>query len=289
MTLYPRAPFPSAYYEGFLDLLVADERIKVITYDDLPWSTRDTYRSHYPREWERWRALVKDDGEARRSIFVLLQHDVDLLPELTHAALELEAARGLRSTVLIFNRLVDRTRLREDEIVEFTPYEIDVPRLQALERDHGFVVGYHSNAVEQARWDLRRAARIFRRDVRELRRHFHIRFFSPHGGVPGPNGENNTSLAVPHPANPRLRWVANRYGPRFDGSYSDGGIYGRPLDDRDLRDFVRTWKPGGRYRVLTHPQYYGASAPMAQFEGVDWCTRLFGATPGEIWAGVAPV
>lgn len=281
MTPARPAIFPLAYYEGFLDLLASDDRIRTITFADLPWVRLDRHTAGYPREWARWQRRVADPSR----IHVLLQHDVDATPERTMKLVELEAERGLRSSVMIHNRLHDRKRLARDGVVEFAPYDLDVPRLQELERD-GFVIGYHSCAVEQSLWDLGRARRLFVEDVRELRKSFDIRFFNPHGGIPGPDDVNNRSISPPFTLRRRVRWVSNRFGCRWDGGYSDGGIYGRPLDGRDLRAFVRTWRPGKRYRVLTHPQYYGATEPFDQFADVAWYADLFGRSPEEIWAGV---
>ena len=262
-----RAPvLPLAYYEGFLDALMADERIRVITFADLAWTRLDRRDKHYPREWKRWQKRADRDA-----IYVLLQHDVDAAPERTTAVLRLEAERGLRSNVMVFNRRHDRPRLAQEGALEFTPYDIDVPLLQELERE-GFVVGYHCSAVEQALWDLERARAVFADDVRELRKHFDIRFFNPHGGVPGPAGVNNNSIDPPRVG---VRWVSNRFGARFNAAYSDGRLTARSLDELDLRAFVRTWKPGKRYRILTHPQYYGATEPLEQFRDVEWYAALF--------------
>lgn len=270
---------PLAYYEGLLDLLAADPRIRTITYADLPWALLDRPQDHYPREWRRWQRHADPD-----TIYVVLQHDVDASPERTLRVVELEAERGLRSSVMVFNRHHDRQRLARDGVLEFRPYDLDVPRLQQLEQS-GFVVGYHSCAVEQSGWDLERAKEQFVTDVRELRESFDIRFFNPHGGVPGPGGVNNRSIVVPRGT--RVRWVSNRHGCRWDAGYSDGALYGdTPLAERDLRDFVRTWQPGRRYRVLTHPQYYGATEPVEEFADDPWYRELFGRSPADIWRDV---
>jgi hypothetical protein len=101
------------------------------------------------------------------------------------------------------------------------------------------------------------AAEIFREDVSALRVHHPIRFFSPHGGVPTADGRNNTSIEVPVDMGD-LIWVHNRNSASFKATYSDGGINNRARDPemRDLINFVRRMKPGNRYRILTHPQYF---------------------------------
>jgi hypothetical protein len=175
------------------------------------------------------------------------------------AVLKEEDQRGLRSCVMVFNRRHDRALLRRERELAYTEYAIDWPELQRLERERGFVVGYHCNAVEQALWDADRAQARFEADVAALRRRFDVRFFSPHGGVTGPNGVNNFHVRVPQALMRDIRWVANSHSVTFDGYYSDGAASDpkRDLTARDLRDFVRSWQPGRRYRVLTHPQYYG--------------------------------
>ena len=89
-----------------------------------------------------------------------------------------------------------------------------------------------------------------------------------------------------------VRWVHNKWGPRFDGVYSDGGL-GMPRYnvERDLRKFVKTWKPGNRYRILLHPQYYGADHQAkgvngADLTGVDWYEDLVAiyADGGSAWS-----
>jgi hypothetical protein len=121
--------------------------------------------------------------------------------------------------------------------------------------------------------------------VASLRSRFDIRFFSPHGGIAGPDGSNNASIVVPNDLRAAVRWVCTGHGPKFDGSYSDGGIKSprRDIARRDLRDFVRTWRPGKRYRVLTHPQYYtDAAQPVDELLRAQWYRGLFEG-PGGTW------
>ncbi len=282
---------PLSYYVGLLDLLARDPRIEVITYADLPWGDDQDYRSRYPGEFDRWRQWLAGDPQRAHRIYVLLQHDLDSAPERTMAVLEAEALRGVRSTVMIFNRLVDRHRLMADGVVELLPYEVDHERLERMERELGFGVGYHCNAYEQAGWEIERAVDRFRADVAQLRRRYDIRVFSPHGGAPGPDSTNNHSIDPPPDLDPPVRWVANRHTLRLAGSYSDGGLLDplRDIEPRDLRAFVRTWQPGRRYRVITHPQYYGDDAqPAASLNTAAWYRKLFGRsqTAAEIWRDI---
>lgn len=274
------AMFPLAYYAGFLDYLAARrDRIEVVTYADLPWADRDDYRRDYPREWERWQAARDPDR-----IYVLLQHDVDALPERAIEIGRLEAERGLRSTFMIHRRRHNRRILRDERRIELLPYELDVDALQRLERE-GFVVGYHHNALEQTLWDERRARALMRDDIEALREHFDIRFMSAHGGVKSPDGRNNSSVKLSRWLRREVRWVCTGHGCRVDGHYEDGGYAAqrRPFEGSDLRDLVRTWEPGRRYRVNVHPQYYGEpSALDTRFVDAPWYRGLF--EDGDPWA-----
>ena len=64
---------------------------------------------------------------------------------------------------------------------------------------------------------------------------------------------------------------------RFHGNYSDGGLNNRKRDpnQRDLRDFVKTWEQGKRYRVLLHPQYYhNPFSPSEWLSTADWYRKM---------------
>lgn len=275
--------FPPAYYAGFLDFLAARrERIEVITYADLPWAGRDDYRRDYPREWERWQA----ERDPTR-IYVLLQHDVDARPDRALGMAQLEAERGLRSTLMVHRRVHDRRALRERREVHYLDYDLDIPELQRLERDHGFVIGYHHNALEQELWNEGRARRRMREDIEALREHFDIRFMSAHGGVKSPDGRNNSSVKLSRWLRREVRWVCTGHGVRVEAHYEDGGYAAkrRPFESTDLRDFVRTWQPGKRYRVNVHPQYYGEPAELdARYADAAWYRGLF--QQGDPWVAL---
>ena len=290
----PAGPlFPLAYYLGFLDLLAESPQIEVLSYGNLQWEEDEDYEDRYPGEFARWQQWLADDPQRKDRIYVILQHDVDSSPERTMTVLEAEAERGLHSTAMIFRELIDRRTLAEQGVVATIPYEIDHDRLSVLEREHGFGVGYHCNAYERAHWDMERAREQFQTDVEALRDRYDIKVFSPHGGVPGPDSTNNHSVHPPATLRPPVRWVANRHTLRIARSYSDGGIRDpkRDIETRDLRDFVRTWQPGRRYRVLTHPQYYGDDAePCEPLLRAEWYRNLFPhpPTPSQIWHSVEP-
>lgn len=271
------AYFPLRYYVGFLEYLAANpDLFEVITYDDLAWDGDFDFRRHYPHEHAMWKRRLSSSDRAGK-IHVLIQHDVDSRPERTHALLREESRLAIPSNIMIFNRRHDRKLLKHYGALGYTDYNIDTYHLQHLET-LGFVVGYHTNAVEQAGWSLPNAIARFRDDLETLRAKFRIRYFSPHGGVPGPDGSNNRDIPIPEDVAKDVRWVHNGHTPRFDGNYSDGGINNpkRDIRTRDLRDFVRTWRRGGRYRVLIHPQYYDDTArPAENLSVAHWYREIF--------------
>lgn len=264
---------PFEYHAGFLELLASRPDVfNTITYADLPWGDDDDYRAGYRDEWRAWLAGLAESGDDR--MHVLIQHDVDGSPERTMAQVELELQLGLRSNVMVHAHCFDRIALREGRKEE-VPYELDIELLKRAEQA-GCVIGYHSNCVEQALWDLDAAPEYFSADVAELRQHFDIRHFSPHGGVPGPNGVNNVDMILPDELTRDVRWVHNKYAPSFNGRFSDGGLLTREAADRDLRPFVRGLERGKRYRVLTHPQYYW-SPPAREdtLEAASWGREIY--------------
>ena len=285
-----RACLPSRYLVDFLELLhERRDEIEVLTYADLPWGDDWDYENHYPVEFARWKRQMRSGQRDRRKIHVILQHDVDNEPQRTMALLREEQRLGLRSNVMIFNQRVNRRVLQKTGRMEYKRYEIDHEELRRMQAA-GFVIGYHSNAYEQALFDREKASAIFERDVAELRRHFDIRFFCPHGGVRDAEGHSNAALDIPPSLRQSLRWVLNRHTARFDGSYSDGAMNSpkREADNRDLRRFVETWRPGKRYRILIHPQYYDKTCfRTRRLSGVPWYEEVLscyeGTPPRSAW------
>jgi hypothetical protein len=271
------AYIPLRFFTDFLDFLVAHpDKFEIITYDDMPWGDDHDAAGAYPSERSRWEAQLRAADRDAAKIYVLLQHDVDTRPDRSMAVLRHELARGARSNLMIFVRRVDRRHLRDTSELRFTPYELDHALLERATRA-GFVIAYHQNAFEQSHFDEGRAERIFTDDVRILSRRFPIRFTSAHGGTPAPDGRNNRDVSMPVDLVGRVRWVHNGFSPWFAGTYSDGGINSpkRDPEKRDLRDFVRTWRPGTRYRVLTHPQYYAPDPGISpRLAGVQWYEEI---------------
>lgn len=247
--------FPFEYLRHLLHYLKNNNQFEIITYDDLSWQEEDSPLEFYPNEYKNW--VKKAD---RNKIYILLQHDVDFLPEKTHNLLEEELQCDIKSNVMIFNKRLDRPKLKENELL-FTNYEIDKNLLKKCEK-RGFIVGYHNNAVEQALYNLQNAEKIFKNDVGELKKSFNIKYFSAHGGVPNNEKINNTSMHYKYDR--KLLWVHNKISVKFEKTYSDGGINGKNTnpDERSLVSFLNNMKCGKRYRILLHPQYYDNNVKM---------------------------
>ena len=271
---------PLRFFTDFLAFLARHrERIEIITYDDLDWRDDYDYRDNYPAENARWKGQFDTGGRSRDKFYVLLQHDVDDTPERTMAILRRERELGLCANVMIFNRAVSRPVLEQTGRVVDMPYRLDRTALAAYAREHGFVVGYHHNAYEQACFDLETAWDLMRRDIGELRRQFDLRYLSAHGGTRSAAGDSNSVTGLPPDLENRIRWVHNRFGVRFKANYTDGALNAHIYDPegRDLRDFVRSWRPGYRYRILTHPQYYSSPHRVAPcLEPTRWYREVLG-------------
>jgi hypothetical protein len=269
--------FPRRFLTDFLKFIsdhCAD--IGVLTYASLPWGDDRDYEGSYPEEFARWVAGLQAGEFDRRKAHVLIQYDVDSRPERTMALLASPEHSGVPSNMMIFNRCIDRVALKNDDILKVKDYRIDYQLLTRLENE-GSVIGYHSNAVERAHFDLERALAIFFEDVEELSARFNVRFFSAHGGVVGPKGEKNRSLEIPRDRRRDLKWVHNGVSPRFKATFSDGGHHRTNISpaERDLRDFVRRFQPGQRYRILIHPQYYDLHPRVSmRFSGTVWYDEL---------------
>ncbi len=251
--------FPYLYALGFLKFIHRHrDRIDVITYDELDWGQDYNYQAFYPEEHRSWKESLKSGQRSGEKVYLILQHDVDQEPNQTHDLISDEQRLGIRSNVMVFNRKIDRRVLSKHGEVVVSDYEVDWQFLRSFQQEEGFVIGYHCNAYERAGFDRKLAEDLFLQDVKELRRRLEIRYFSPHGGVRDQYGVSNASLDLPGALHQDLRWVHNRYSIRLDAQYSDGALNGkRDPEKRDLRDFVRSWKQGRRYRILIHPQYYG--------------------------------
>lgn len=252
------APFPLGWYRDVLETLRRRD-VDVVTYRDLFADSDDfDFESCYEREFRRWH-----ERRDPNRITLVIQHDVDFVPPFTDRVMRLEMEFGYRSNVFVFAER-DRSNVPPDSPYGDEPYELDHNFLAEAE-SRGFVVGYHQNALNLAGPDLDAAVERFRGDVRSLRDRHRIDFFCPHGGpacvVDGVRLHNH-HVPVPEELRTSLRWVYNRYGVRFSGRWSDGGL--RRLADParlerlDVVDaFLERMEPGKRYLLLTHPQLWG--------------------------------
>ncbi len=249
--------FPLAAYAAWLDDML-DRGVVFLTYQDLFADCRDRdWESGYRNEYIKWKKRCDSDR-----VYILLQHDVDFAPDFTRRMVALEADRGIRSNIFLFNELAGG--YPTDSPYDDTPYKLDTEFLQGAEAA-GWTIGYHQNVVPRCNGTMASASHLFESDVHELRTMFQIEYFCPHGGRGAElDGKfrNNYDIEVPDSLSGTLRWVYNRYGLRYSGRWSDGGI--RRVDDVEkldaldlLGNFSQGLQRGHRYFVLTHPQLWG--------------------------------
>lgn len=267
----PNAYFPIDYLIHLFEFLKKNNQYKIITYDDLCWQKNDYPEKLYPNEYINWNK-IKD----KNKIYILFQHDVDSVPERTEKLLREEIRLGIKSSVMIFNKRVNRTELKKNKKLSFTRYDLDKKFLLRIQKK-GFIIGYHMNAVEQSLHNLKVANKIFNADIDELREIFNIKYFSAHGGVTGKNNMNNYSIKYQY--NKNLIWVHNKISARFEKTFSDGGINNTNKlvspDSRSLINFLNDMKPGRRYRILLHPQYYDKNMkPNKILEDQEWYKNI---------------
>lgn len=265
----PKSCFPLQWYRRFLEE-IRKRKIEILTYDDLLADCKDRdYKNGYSREFRSWYLRTLADRFMRRikrkedRAFLLIQHDVDSLPLYTKRMVAMEAEYGIRSNIFIFCEKYYRVPNRR-------AYELDFEFFQQAERA-GFVVGYHQNALQLAGFDIESAKKRFYEDVMNLRKHFAIKYFCPHGGVGrSVNGKTlyNNDVPVPKELEDSIQWVYNKYGMYYSGRWSDGGI--RSISDINrlrgldiIEEFVKKMKPGKRYFALIHPQRWGYNIDMS--------------------------
>ncbi|MDA1257666.1 MAG: hypothetical protein O3C10_07465 [Chloroflexi bacterium] len=248
------AAFPLAWYADFLDEIVR-RGIRVVTYRDLFAGVDDyDHEQRFPLEKAAWDSRTQDSHPPT----LVIQHDVDYVPEFTHRMIEMEMACGIRSNVLVFNEL-HATESQEAK----RPYGLDFDLLRRAEAA-GFVIGYHNNVLQRGVRTLAEAEVKFEADVVALRKQVSIEYFCPHGGraveIDG-KSMHNYDVPIPQSLRGTIRWVYNRFGVKFNSTWSDGGIRKRVGDAVDSLDLVGTYvpsmSPGRRYFVLVHPQRWG--------------------------------
>lgn len=247
---------PKRALEDLLHAVSASGRDK--HYGQLDWEDSFSVEEMYSIEWATWRNA--QEKEASKLLSLFLQFDIDSEPERGNSLIRLLERFPLRASVMIFNKRINRQHLRERGKVTFTDYETDTTLLNSLQASGQISIGYHTNAMEQALWSPQKALEIFERDIESLRRVYQsIEIFSPHGGVPGPLGENNHDIPVTSSVQEKLkvRWVHNRRAPTFNAAFSDGGFSNpnREAGRLNFPGFVGARVQGQRARVLIHPQY----------------------------------
>ncbi len=256
----PIANFPLPWYEEFLQRLIGDN-IQTITYQDLFAESDDReYMSNYSREFRAWNEEVRDPQQR----YLLIQHDVDDVPEFTKRMVAMEAFYGIRSNIFMFR---DGFSYHNDR----PPYAIDHDFFQEAERN-GFVIGYHQNAFALAGFQMEPAIHRYRSDVDYLRQFYKIEFVVPHGGVGAEiDGRlvQNPDVPMPPEFEGNLRWVYNRYAVRFTERWSDGGLR-KTRDAQRIKgfdlvgDFLPKLRPGTRNFCLIHPQRWGYNVDPKQ-------------------------
>lgn len=224
------------------------------------------------RQLRRYMGISTDflvrQGEAE----VFLQHDADRNPENTIAVMELEQKLGVTSSNYFFVKRASRYK------GDVEPYELDLAKLKSLECS-GFEIGYHLNGPELAGYDTAEGWAIIESHSAFFREHFKLRSFVPHGGQPGPQGENNDHIQ--HIGCLKdLVWAYNSRGIVTDITWSDGGLEcPESIRLEDPRDVARRVKGHMRARFLFHPQYYGAALrPDINNVGVtstEWWQKLW--------------
>ena len=127
----------------------------------------------------------------------------------------------------------------------------------------------------------------FRYEIDAMRKHFPVRYFSPHGGWTDELGRGNASFNYPQHVDCGAKWVHNRFSPKFHGYYSDGGPMSRIRRNDptvDLMTWLATLQPGQRYRMLIHPQYFSRKT-FVPLEGIEaeWYGRVLATAETGRW------
>lgn len=271
------AYFPLSYLTDMLGYFRNNrDRYSIITYADLLWEDDYDYKNGYPEEKKRWLHGIKTGLIDNNKAYVLIQYDMDSCPERTMAVLSHKSHSCIPATITRFLKRVNRRLFKYKNILEYTDYNIDLELLNRLTK-HQFLIAYHSNCYERSGHNEILAKEILKDDIEELRKYHDIEYYTAHGGVPCKAGKNNKDIEPSDQESLKVRWVHNGATPYFDSSFSDGG-HNSPYRDpknRDIRDFVARMMPGGRYRILLHPQYYDIEYRHSdRYAGTAWYDSL---------------
>ncbi|MCF7823140.1 MAG: hypothetical protein K9N35_03120 [Candidatus Marinimicrobia bacterium] len=273
---------PFKYLSDFFAFLARQDEIEVIAYSDFVHGDRN--------DESKWKK-IRDPNK----IYVVIQHDVDSQVQQTLDILQVQKEYQIRSNVMIFHRRVDRGLLKSSGELAYTEYLSDAQLLELknFQDTAGIIIGYHSNAYEQALFDLDHAREIFTADLNALRHNFEVNYYSFHGGIRDSRGKSNEVLKQVDPEL-NVHWVHNGDPLKFAARFSDGGLASAPRRKGDLLRFVKKMKPGKRYQILIHPQYYSqnliedeANPTYKNLSRFDWfqqITAFYEQTPdGDYW------
>jgi len=234
------------------------DKIGLITYKDIFNGIDDfDYKNSYPAEKKSWLNRVKIDKALASKAHILIQYDLDSRPERAMRLLAHDSHKNVPANVMRFFKRVDRRKLKTTDELSYTDYPLDEGLLNEIEKN-GSLIGYHSNCYERSHHDYELARSKMKSDIEGLSQLYNIEFYTAHGGIPCLEGKNNRDIHPLSEVSEEVRWVHNGATPFFNKQFSDGG-HNSPLRDpnnRDIRDFISAIKPGGRYRILLHPQYY---------------------------------
>jgi hypothetical protein len=155
------------------------------------------------------------NSNSNKSKFIILRHDVDLKPERSLIAAEIENEFEIRSTYYI--RMTD---------------EVFQPEIIKGIAELGHEIGYHYEVLDKAKGDFAKAIEIFKRELNELRKLCEIKTICMHG-------------------NSRTKWDNKDLWKLYD--FRELGMLGEAYLSVDLENIVyfsdtaRTWSP--RYKV----------------------------------------
>lgn len=287
------AYFPQTYITDMFAFIKRNsDKVEVLTYQDFDWLEDFDYANGYPVEKKHWLSQIKSGEKDNSKAYLLIQYDLDSRPERAMSLLAHAEHDGVPANIMRFFKRIDRRRLKTSNELAHTDYDIDDGLLNDRIKE-GFVVGYHSNCYERSHHHKDDAAQILEKDILQLKKQYDINFYTAHGGVPCDEGINNRDIAPPDETAKQVRWVHNGATPFFNKQFSDGG-HNSPQRDpagRDLRDFVAQMQPGGRYRILIHPQYYATNYGVSKrYSGTVWydemLSNLAANSSYDTWAEV---
>ena len=221
--------------------------------------------------WKNVAALSQGILKSDKRPEIIIQHDADRYPIRTLEVMKTELKFGIKSSNFFFNEKSPNWDGDNE------PYDIPINELKELEKC-GFEIGYHQNAMELSGYDVSKAHEIIERDVKFFQKNFNLHSFVPHGGVLGPNGEENSH--IPHEGFlSNLLWAYNGKCLLKDLMWSDGiceGVEGAT----DPREAAKNVENGMRAVFLFHPQYYGDKLRPDWFElpisNQVWWRNLWG-------------